>query len=182
MKILRFIFAIPLGIFLSFLSFYLVNILTNAADLINTSNYPIPSYLSTFISGTVLISAVTYIAPAKRKMFLFITLLIGIIIFISNIVFIKEIQFAFIFGIVASFISVYKDIRNDEVKVIKYESNFINSKKNERININEEYINKISQPNILEPKNETMNDDKNIDFSERAKRAINKSKKIKLEN
>ncbi|QQV03208.1 MULTISPECIES: hypothetical protein [Chryseobacterium] len=176
MKILRFTFALPLGIFLSFLSFYLVNILTNVANLINTSNYPIPSYLSTFISGAVLISTVTYIAPAKRKMFLFIALFIGIIIFISNIVFIKDIQFAFIVGIVASFISVYRDIRN-EVKIIEYELNFINSKQIEEINRNEEYISKISQLNIFEQKNETMNDDKNINFSERAKRAINKSKK-----
>ena len=92
MKILRFIFAIPLGILLSFLSFYVVNMLINVAKFINTSNYPISDYLSTLASGAVLVSAITYIAPSKRKIFLFIASFIGLIIFISNIIFIKDIQ------------------------------------------------------------------------------------------
>lgn len=168
MKILRFIFAIPLGILLSFLSFYVVNMLIIVAKFINTSNYPISDYLSTLASGAVLVSAITYIAPSKRKIFLFIALFIGLIIFISNIIFKKDIQFAFIVGVIATFLSIYKDV--------KYDKTFIKEKRSEEKNISVEYHSKISQLNTFEPKNE-FNDPKNIDVSERAKRTINKPKK-----
>lgn len=176
MKILRFIFAIPLGMLLSFLSFYVVNVFTNVAKFVNTSNYPIADYLSTLISGIVLISAVTYIAPAKRKLFLFIALVIGLMIFISNIIFIKDIQFAFIIGVVSTFLYVFKEIKK-EGTIVQYESVFRNSNTNEEKDKDEKYISEISQLNIFESKNENMIDNKNIDVSERAKRAINKSKR-----
>lgn len=108
-------------------------------------------------------------------MFLFIALLIGLITFISNIIYIKDIQFAFIIGIFSAFISVYKDVRN-ETK-IKHEADFIKIENNVKKNINEQYISKISHLGMVELKDEDINDYKNIEVSERAKRTINKSKR-----
>lgn len=99
MKIIRLIFAIPLGILISFVAMYTFSFLTGLTSLISEKIFNLIDWIPTFFMGmcwALFPVGITYI---KRKIIWIISLIIGLISFLLYGMYFNLWVFSFLLGL-----------------------------------------------------------------------------------
>ncbi|MEG1667642.1 MAG: hypothetical protein RR305_11900 [Chryseobacterium sp.] len=114
MKILRFIFAIPLGIIFSIFASIIFGFFIKIFNYFNTTLYEYSEWFPKFMAGIILVVVPYFIAPSKRKIFLFASIIIGILAFILNKIYFDLLEFAFLIGILLGTINIFLNPDTDQ--------------------------------------------------------------------
>lgn len=106
MKILRYIFALPIGIVGSILLGMFMGFFWKLFSIQYAKDWG-----QSFITGASLIFITVLVAPAKRKLFLILSSFVALLVFVVNKIYLDEYEFAFLIGAI---IGVVSTLTSDE--------------------------------------------------------------------